>query len=78
MKLKQLLIPFNWLFILIIKVYQITLSPWLGQSCRHSPTCSAYAIQAFTKYNFFTAFYLVAKRVLSCHPWGSQGYDPLP
>lgn len=66
--------PFIWLF----KAYKLIISPWLPNACRYTPTCSEYAIEAFQKYTFFKAFYLSAKRLLSCHPWGGHGHDPLP
>lgn len=64
--------------ILLIRVYQVTLSPWLGKSCRYTPTCSNYGIEAIRKYGFFKGGWLTAKRVLSCNPWGGSGYDPVP
>lgn len=65
-------------FILLIKIYQWTLSPWLGRQCRYTPTCSNYGIEALKKYGVFKGLYLTVKRVLSCHPWGGHGYDPVP
>jgi len=66
-------------FILLIKVYQIGLSPMLGPNkCRYQPTCSNYALEALKKYGLFKGGYLAAKRILSCHPWGGSGYDPVP
>lgn len=66
-------------FILLIRVYQIVLSPLLGANkCRFTPTCSTYALQAFKKYGLFKGFYLASRRISRCHPWGGHGYDPLP
>lgn len=65
-------------FIFLIKVYQYTLSPFIGRSCRYYPTCSNYGIEAFKKHGPFKGFILTAKRFLSCHPWGGHGYDPVP
>ncbi len=67
-------------FILIIpiKIYQYTLSPFLPNSCRYTPTCSNYAIEALKKHGPIKGLYLAIKRVLSCHPWGGSGYDPVP
>ena len=62
----------------LIKLYQITLSPFIGNSCRYVPTCSNYGIEAIKKYGPFKGGYLTLKRVLSCHPWGGSGYDPVP
>ncbi len=64
--------------ILLIRIYQVTLSPWLGNSCRYTPTCSNYGIEAIRKYGFFKGGWLTFKRILSCNPWGGSGYDPVP
>jgi len=64
--------------ILLIRIYQITLSPWIGNSCRYTPTCSNYGIEAIRKYGFFKGGWLTFKRILSCNPWGGSGYDPVP
>lgn len=65
-------------FILLIKIYQWTLSPLLGSKCRYTPTCSNYGLQAFRKYGPFKGFWLTLKRVVSCNPWGGHGHDPVP
>ncbi|HSR37650.1 MAG TPA: membrane protein insertion efficiency factor YidD [Phnomibacter sp.] len=65
-------------FILIIRFYQLVISPWLGPKCRYTPTCSQYALEAFRKYGPFKGFWLSIKRISSCHPWGGHGYDPVP
>tara|TARA_B100000900_G_C20206630_1_gene564102 strand:- start:179 stop:415 length:237 start_codon:yes stop_codon:yes gene_type:complete len=65
-------------FIFVIKFYQITISPYLPASCRYQPTCSHYSIEALKKHGLFYGLYLSAKRILSCHPWGKSGYDPVP
>lgn len=67
-----------WPFILLIQVYKKIISPSLPPACRYTPTCSSYALEAFQKHSIHIAFYLTIKRVLSCHPWGGQGYDPVP
>lgn len=72
--LKILALP----FIGLIKLYQLIISPWLGPSCRFTPTCSQYGLEAFKKYGIFKGFWLTAKRISHCHPWGGHGYDPLP
>ena len=64
--------------ILLIRIYQVTLSPWIGNSCRYTPTCSNYGIEAIRKYGFFKGGWLTFKRILSCNPWGGSGYDPVP
>jgi putative membrane protein insertion efficiency factor len=65
-------------FILLIKVYQWTLSPLVGRQCRYTPTCSRYGLEALKKYGIFKGGYLTLRRLLSCHPWGGHGYDPVP
>ncbi|MBV8254383.1 MAG: membrane protein insertion efficiency factor YidD [Chitinophaga sp.] len=65
-------------FIFLIKLYQWLISPWLGAKCRYTPSCSHYGLEAFKKYGLFKGGYLTIKRILSCHPWGGHGYDPVP
>jgi uncharacterized protein len=65
-------------FIAMIKLYQWFISPLLGAKCRFTPTCSHYGLEAFKKYGIFKGFWLTAKRISRCHPWGGQGYDPVP
>jgi uncharacterized protein len=72
--LKILALP----FIGLIKLYQLIISPWMGPSCRFTPTCSQYGLEAFKKYGLFKGFWLTAKRIARCHPWGGHGYDPVP
>lgn len=62
----------------LIKVYQLCISPFIPPSCRYTPSCSQYGLEAFRKHGPFKGFWLTAKRVLSCHPWGGSGYDPVP
>lgn len=62
----------------LIRLYQMTLSPLIGRSCRYTPTCSNYGIEAIRKYGPFKGGWLTIKRVLSCNPWGGSGYDPVP
>lgn len=62
-------------------LYRRTLSPALylfGVRCRHAPSCSQYAIDAFTRHRFGRAFWLTVSRVSRCHPFGSSGFDPAP
>ena len=79
---KKIISGFNrglsWLMIAFIKVYQHTLSPLIGRSCRYQPTCSNYGIEAIRKHGPYKGFWLTLKRVLSCNPWGGSGYDPVP
>lgn len=65
-------------FIALIKLYQWIVSPMLGPKCRFTPTCSQYSLEAFKKYGLFKGFWLSAKRISRCHPWGGHGYDPVP
>tara|TARA_B100001029_G_scaffold32342_1_gene24332 strand:+ start:2013 stop:2234 length:222 start_codon:yes stop_codon:yes gene_type:complete len=69
---------FNLIFIIPIKLYQILLSPLLGQSCRYFPTCSQYTIEAIDKYGPIKGIWLGTKRIARCHPWGGSGHDPVP
>ena len=68
----------KYLFILLVRVYQLFISPWLPKSCRHSPSCSAYTIEAFKEWGVIKGFWLGLKRISKCHPWGTFGYDPVP
>ena len=68
----------NFIFIIPIKLYQILLSPLLGQSCRYHPTCSQYTIEAIEKYGPIKGIWLGTKRIARCHPWGGSGHDPVP
>jgi hypothetical protein len=65
-------------FVLLIKFYQVCISPFTPPSCRFTPTCSQYALEAFRKYGPFKGLYLSVRRILRCHPWGGSGYDPVP
>lgn len=69
---------FSFLLIIPIKIYQTIISPLLGPSCRFTPTCSQYAVEAIQKYGPFKGSWLSFKRILKCHPWGGSGYDPVP
>lgn len=64
------------LLIGVIRLYQMTLSPWLGGECRFAPTCSHYAVQALRQYGAIKGFILLSWRILRCNPYGSYGYDP--
>jgi hypothetical protein len=66
------------IFILLIRFYQLSISPILGQNCRYSPTCSQYSIDAINKHGALKGGWLALKRIFSCHPWGGNGYDPVP
>jgi|694.fasta_scaffold49298_6 putative membrane protein insertion efficiency factor len=66
---------FNQIIISIIKLYQLIISPYLGNNCRFNPTCSNYAIIVFQKYNIFKALYLTIYRILRCNPFFKGGND---
>jgi len=63
--------------IFFIRGYRLLISPLLPPSCRFTPTCSEYAIQAIEKYGALRGLYLGARRLLRCHPFHSGGYDPV-
>lgn len=66
------------LLIIIIKIYQITLSPFFGNCCRFTPTCSAYAIEALKKHGAIKGLFLTIKRLLKCNRFHKGGDDPVP
>ena len=68
----------SYIFIKIIKLYQVTLSPLLGSNCRYQPTCSNYTIESIQKWGIFQGLLLSFKRIMKCHPLVSSGYDPVP
>ena len=68
---------FTLILIKLIKYYKYLLSPLLGQSCRYLPTCSDYSIESLKTHGFFKGSFLSLKRILSCHPWGNGGFDPV-
>ncbi len=65
-------------FIVLIKFYQLFISPILGLNCRFTPTCSNYAIESLKKHGLFVGMYLSLTRISKCHPWGDSGHDPVP
>jgi putative membrane protein insertion efficiency factor len=65
-------------FILLIRFYQTAISPFFPASCRYTPTCSTYGVEAIKKYGPFKGGWMALKRFLSCNPWGGSGYDPVP
>jgi putative membrane protein insertion efficiency factor len=67
-----------WVMILPIKFYQYSISPLLPKTCRHIPSCSAYAIDALKIHGIFRGSLLAIWRILRCNPWGTHGYDPVP
>ncbi|MGB0914801.1 MAG: membrane protein insertion efficiency factor YidD [Crocinitomicaceae bacterium] len=73
--LKQI---FNFPIVVLVKIYQWIISPILPQSCRYVPTCSTYMLEALKVWGPIKGTYLGLKRILSCHPWGGHGHDPVP
>lgn len=67
-----------WPFILLVRIYQIAISPLLGSRCRFEPTCSTYALTALRRHGVLRGGGLTLRRLARCHPWGGQGYDPVP
>ena len=67
----------SYLIITLIKFYQFFISPLLGSSCRFQPTCSKYAIIAIEELGVFHGLSVSIKRLLKCHPFGGQGFDPV-
>jgi putative membrane protein insertion efficiency factor len=66
------------LLMLLVKGYRLILSPWLGSSCRFTPTCSAYALEALDSHGAAKGSYLTLRRLSRCHPWCDGGHDPVP
>lgn len=64
--------------VVLIKFYQLCISPFTPPSCRFTPTCSQYALEALRKHGLFKGGWLALRRILRCHPWGGSGYDPVP
>jgi putative membrane protein insertion efficiency factor len=64
--------------IVLVRVYQVALSPLLGGSCRYYPTCSAYAIEALERHGALRGSWMAARRIGRCHPFRPGGYDPVP
>ena len=65
------------ILIKLIKLYKLLISPLTGHSCRYLPTCSDYCMEALKTYGLLKGLNLSLKRILSCNPWGSGGFDPV-
>ncbi|WP_185866012.1 membrane protein insertion efficiency factor YidD [Blattabacterium cuenoti] len=63
-------------FLKSIQIYQVGISPWIGNNCRYVPTCSDYMIQSMKKFNIFRSIFMGLKRIIKCNPWGDSGFDP--
>ncbi|MCX7152406.1 MAG: membrane protein insertion efficiency factor YidD [Proteobacteria bacterium] len=64
--------------VLLIRAYQYTISPMLGNRCRFAPSCSAYAEEAIVRYGLARGVWFALRRIARCHPWNPGGYDPVP
>ncbi|MBS4014202.1 MAG: membrane protein insertion efficiency factor YidD [Bacteroidetes bacterium] len=69
---------FRLIFIGLIRIYQYLISPLIPASCRYTPTCSHYGVEAIQKHGPIKGGWLTIKRISKCHPWGGSGYDPVP
>ena len=65
-------------FVLLVRFYQIAISPLKPPTCRFTPTCSSYALEALRRHGLFKGGMLAIRRIMRCHPWGGSGYDPVP
>lgn len=65
-------------FIVLVRFYQLCISPLTPPSCRFTPTCSQYALEALRRHGLFRGGWLALRRIAKCHPWGGSGYDPVP
>ena len=70
--------PLQAIFILLIRGYQRFISPLLPPTCRYSPSCSHYGVEALKKHGVFKGSWLTISRILRCNPWTKGGYDPVP
>ncbi|MCL2727767.1 MAG: membrane protein insertion efficiency factor YidD [Bacteroidales bacterium] len=72
----------RWLALLpligLIKFYQYCISPFIPKSCRFSPSCSVYALEALKKHGPVKGLFLAIRRIVRCNPWGGSGHDPVP
>jgi len=67
----------TYILIKLIKCYSFLISPLLGNSCRYSPTCSEYTVEALKKFGLIKGIFLSTKRILLCNPWSQGGFDPV-
>jgi len=66
------------LLLILIKGYRLLISPWLGNHCRFTPTCSQYAATAIERHGAIRGSWLALRRLGCCHPWHAGGFDPVP
>jgi len=70
--------PLARIIALPVYFYRLVFSPWVGFNCRYQPTCSAYALEALETHGAIKGSMLAVKRIARCHPFGGDGYDPVP
>lgn len=70
--------PVAQVLIGLVRGYQLTFSALIGRRCRFLPTCSDYAMEAIARHGAWRGLWLGANRVCRCHPWGGEGFDPVP
>lgn len=68
----------SWPFIVLVMIYQKIISPLFQPTCRYTPTCSSYFIEALKEWGIFKGMFLGIKRILKCNPYGGCGNDPVP
>tara|TARA_B110000444_G_C18766791_1_gene560418 strand:+ start:715 stop:960 length:246 start_codon:yes stop_codon:yes gene_type:complete len=68
----------KYIFIKIIKIYQLIISPVIGPNCRFYPSCSNYMIESIKEWGSLKGLFLGVKRITRCHPFGKSGNDPVP
>ncbi len=66
------------LLVIVLRGYQLVISPMLGPTCRYAPSCSSYAVTAIRQRGAVAGCWLAARRLLRCHPWAAGGWDPVP
>ncbi len=76
MKILSKIVVFPLIF--LVRIYQWVISPLLPSVCRYQPTCSHYMIESLQIWGPIKGTYLGVRRILSCHPWGGHGHDPVP
>jgi hypothetical protein len=70
--------PLARLAALPVHAYRLLVSPFLGRNCRFAPTCSEYALEALERHGALRGGWLALRRISRCHPWGGEGFDPVP